>query len=351
MAADLTVNPKLLNSSESEWPWDDPTYVAGTAAGNWKRGSSPSPYTVEINYFKDEHIDDGSNWCLWIFSWYQHSLMDEANERAIRDRFAKLFAEGKDVRDYGPLRTSVLGYLVRVYQERGGVPINKLTSAFELMCKTRRQLQQYAVLNDFNYSEMVYDATVRNIEQGLRGHKLWEYCYWAPEPEDGNNPGQHLHRCAEALWKWFWDNDQQAIEGDDDGGYPSDDQLAKAIFALGWTNHLRVAIERDTEWWNRTTHQGDLRELAMKIDDWLKQFRPDTWEILMKGHAPKDKEDEDVRQAFAYSGLLLEEFLEPEEELYWQRQRWAAAQEREGMRQAGMFTDHQLINASPPVGR
>jgi len=38
-----------------------------------------------------------------------------------------------------------------------------------------------------------------------------------------------------AVFSWFWDNDQSAVENcDDQGGYPSEDQLREAFDALGY---------------------------------------------------------------------------------------------------------------------
>jgi len=41
---------------------------------------------------------------------------------------------------------------------------------------------------------------------------------------------------AGQLLSWFWDNDQSAVENcDDQGGWPTDEQMAEALTELGYT--------------------------------------------------------------------------------------------------------------------
>jgi|TARA_Y100000296_G_C5167216_1_gene255350 hypothetical protein len=83
-----------------------------------------------------------------------------------------------------------------------------------------RSIEDYPVLNEEDYSEREYTATVENIADALGSFDIEN------EPED----------LAGTLFRWFWDNDQGAVESSDDqGGYPSNQQIENALDALGLT--------------------------------------------------------------------------------------------------------------------
>lgn len=79
-------------------------------------------------------------------------------------------------------------------------------------------LADYPLLNDSDYSERQYDATVKNIESN--GPDFGDH----EEPEDWANQ----------VFSWLWDNKQSAIEDHDEhGGYPSEEDICDALDALG----------------------------------------------------------------------------------------------------------------------
>ena len=83
-----------------------------------------------------------------------------------------------------------------------------------------RALENYPVLNEEDYGEREYTATMENIADALRSFDIEN------EPED----------LAGTLYSWFSDNDQGAVENrDDPGGYPSNQEIENALDALGLT--------------------------------------------------------------------------------------------------------------------
>ena len=81
-------------------------------------------------------------------------------------------------------------------------------------------LEEYPVLDDESYSNMEYEATMKNISGHYKRNGMHD-----DVPEDW--PSQ--------MFSWFSNNDQESIEpADGDGGYPSDVQFEKAARALGF---------------------------------------------------------------------------------------------------------------------
>ncbi len=79
-------------------------------------------------------------------------------------------------------------------------------------------IESYPILDESDYSDREYQATVENIENNGRS-------FIKENPPEG---------WASQVFSWFWDNDQSAVEStDDQGGYPSDKQLKEALGALG----------------------------------------------------------------------------------------------------------------------
>lgn len=100
--------------------------------------------------------------------------------------------------------------------------VYRITPVAQFIAELYRQLDNYPILNEEDYSEREYNATLENIESAAS----WFAC-----KNDVELPDNY----ANILFDHFWDNDQSAVENSDDqGGYPSDDQLEFAFIALDW---------------------------------------------------------------------------------------------------------------------
>jgi hypothetical protein len=82
------------------------------------------------------------------------------------------------------------------------------------------QMDNYPVLDESDYSEREYEATLENIADAARSLK---HDYDLPDGWES------------AVFSWFWEHNQSAVENrDDQGGYPSEDDLEEAFAALSY---------------------------------------------------------------------------------------------------------------------
>jgi hypothetical protein len=106
------------------------------------------------------------------------------------------------------------GYSIRVFRD------GQVTEAFRTYFNLQQRLADYPVLDEDDYSNRVYEATLANIADAAwqvgRDHEL---------PEGWERQ----------VFSWLSDHDQGEIENQDDrGGYPSEEALRKAFDGLGY---------------------------------------------------------------------------------------------------------------------
>jgi len=99
--------------------------------------------------------------------------------------------------------------------DAGGEP----TPIFYVLKSWFDALAVYPVADESDYSGREYDATIENIESAGFPFVIDE----APD------------EWSSEAFSWFWDHDQSAVESvDDQGGYPSDDQIKTCLASLGY---------------------------------------------------------------------------------------------------------------------
>lgn len=185
---------------------------AQQAAGNWQKFDS-------FAWF--EKPDDAETWTLVYTSNRDSGLLAQSNAAAINKAIAP-FTDGDDP-DVIPQRHShwacghVDGYAIRVFRN------GQVTPAFAKWCELQDRLADYPVLDEGDYSKREYDATLENIREAGG---------WLARSEGWNLPDDWVS----AVWDWLWDYDDSAVQScDDQGGYPSDDQLRAAFRGLGFS--------------------------------------------------------------------------------------------------------------------
>jgi hypothetical protein len=95
-----------------------------------------------------------------------------------------------------------------------------VTDAFRAYWELSSGLESYPILNDEDYSRREYEATLENI--GDAAYSITSD-YNLPDGWEGE------------VYSWFSDNEPGAIENrDDQGGYPSDDEMRSALDGLGY---------------------------------------------------------------------------------------------------------------------
>lgn len=185
--------------------------AAKAAAGNWRKFDC-------FAWHRESKLHNPDAWSI-IYTHHRDSgLLDQSNAEAIGEALER-FTLGNDP-DVVPEHHShwavgwIAGFSIRVFK-RG-----RITKAFSTYRDIMERLSDYPLLDDTDYSRREYEATLENIADAA-----WRLKRDFELPEGWE---MEVHR-------WFSDNDDSAIENrDDQGGYPSEDELRAAFSALGF---------------------------------------------------------------------------------------------------------------------
>ena len=185
--------------------------AATKAAGNWQDFSC-------FVWFRDSEIEDPQNWAI-IYTHHRDSgLLDQSNAKVI----AKAMATFTDTENPDVVFEShnhwavghIDGFSLKVFRN------GEVTEAFKTYHDLAEQMADYPILDESSYSEMELEATLENLTDAA-----WRLKDTHDLPEDWESQ----------VYEWFSDNDSGAIENhDDQGGYPSQEQLETAFQRLGY---------------------------------------------------------------------------------------------------------------------
>ena len=185
--------------------------AAKAVAGNWKKFNC-------FVWFRRKEIPDADNWAILYTHHRDSRLLDESNATVIQQAM-KPFAEGDDPDVVFESHSHwavgfVDGFSIRVLK-RG-----RVTKAFRIYHELTERMEVYPILDESDYSNREYEATVSNIEDAA-----WRLKKDFVLPEGW----------AEAVYGWLSDNECGELENvDDQGGYPSEEALKRAFAALGY---------------------------------------------------------------------------------------------------------------------
>ncbi len=183
--------------------------AAKLAAGNW----------LEFHCFIwNRQPKDADKWAIIYTHNRDSGLLDQSNASII-EKTLQPFTQGNNPDIVFESHSHwavghVDGFSIRVYK-RG-----KITKAFREYHKLAKRLDDYPILDEEDYSNREYEATFENIADAA-----WRLKNEYDLPEDWQS----------AVYSWFADNNYSAIENvDDQGGYPSEEQLREAFCDLGY---------------------------------------------------------------------------------------------------------------------
>ena len=185
--------------------------AASEAAGNWRR------FTCFV-WDRARELEDPDDWAIIYTHNRDSGLLDLSNADAIA-RALTPFSEADDpdvvFESHAHWAVGhVDGFSVRVFRD------GEITGAFRTYHDLAERLANYPILDEGDYGEREYVATVENIADGawrLKGE------YELPEGWEGD------------VYSWLSDHRQRAVENRDDrGGYPEEDDLRAAFEALGY---------------------------------------------------------------------------------------------------------------------
>ncbi len=185
--------------------------AASEAAGNWQRFQC-------FVWDRERDLDDPEKWAIIYTHNRDSGLLDQSNAEAITEAMEP-FTDGDDpdvvMESHSHWAVGhVDGFSIRVYRN------NEITDAFKTYHDLMEQLDGYPILDEEDHSRREYEATLENINDAawrLKGD------YKLPDGWESE------------VFSWFWDHRQSAVEyRDDQGGYPSEDDLRAAFDALGY---------------------------------------------------------------------------------------------------------------------
>jgi hypothetical protein len=190
--------------------WSDVKGAAEKLAGNWRDFDS-------FVWHRAYDLEDADKWAVWYTSHRDAGLLEQSNEQAINKRLEP-FTEGNDPDLVFERHSSWLvghmdGFSIRVFRADGTI-----TPAFEEFCRIKEELDGYPVLDESDYSQREFDATLENYRQ-----ELWRLRDKLPE-------GWEVE-----IYSWFSDHghDEFIENRDDQGGWAPREKLIEALEALG----------------------------------------------------------------------------------------------------------------------
>lgn len=184
--------------------------AAKEAAGNWRRFDS-------FVWWRQREMDDADRWAIVYASNRDSGLLDQSNA-AVITKALEPFTVGGDPdvvaeRHSHWLVGQVDGFSIRVYDSDGDI-----TEAFRTYFGLQERLETYPVLDESDYSDREFEATLENIEDAA-----WRLKRQFVLPEGW----------ASDVYSWLSDHEPHEIENrDDQGGYPSEEALRSAFEAL-----------------------------------------------------------------------------------------------------------------------
>lgn len=193
--------------------------AAELAAGNWRRFSC-------FVWFRDRELADADKWAVIYTHNRESGLLDQSNAALIEKELTP-FTEGNDPDVVFESHSHwavghVDGFSIRVFR-RG-----RITKAFRKYHELAARMAEYPILDEIDYSNREYEATVENI-----ANAAWRL----------KNDFELPDGWAGEVYSWLSDNCCHEIENSDDqGGYPSEQALKRAFEALGYESTEESAV-------------------------------------------------------------------------------------------------------------
>ena len=180
-------------------------------AGNWHKFQS-------FVWWRSTNLADADQWAIIYTHNRDSGLLDESNGTVIAKRLEE-FTEGDDPDVVSERHDHwvvgwVEGFSIRVFHD------GEITPAFRVYHELAERLEDYPILDESDYSNREYDATIENIE--LSAWRL-KQTFTLPDGWESE------------VFSWFSENKRSVLENvDDKGGWPDEEDLEEAFNALGY---------------------------------------------------------------------------------------------------------------------
>lgn len=185
--------------------------AAKKAAGNWQRFES-------FIWFRSSELKDAQNWAVFYTQNRDSGLLSQSNSAVITAAL-KPFTEGNNpdvvMESHSHwLVGHVVGFSIRIFRRR------KITKAFQAYFELLEQIEAYPILDEPDYSQREYEATIENIDLAA-----WKVKREFVLPEGWESE----------VYSWLSDHDSSQLENrDDQGGWPDEKSLRAAFKSLGY---------------------------------------------------------------------------------------------------------------------
>lgn len=186
--------------------------AAQKAAGNWRKFDS-------FVWWRESELTDPDQWAIFYTAHRDSGLLAQSNA-AVISKALEPFTEGDDpdvvMESHSHWAVGHIdGFSMRVFDSQG-----EISEAFRKYHELTQAMDDYPVLDESDYSDREYEATLENITDAA-----WRLKRQFNLPEGWESE----------VYSWLADNDPSEIENvDDQGGYPSESALKKAFAALGF---------------------------------------------------------------------------------------------------------------------
>lgn len=184
--------------------------AAQKAAGNWKHFDS-------FVWFRDQELQDADQWAV-IYTHNRDSRLLERSNSSVIEKTLEPFAKGNDPDLVFESHSHwvvghVDGFSIRVFDS-----IGEITEAFQTYHELAKAMNEYPILDESDYSDREYSATLVNIADAA-----WRLKHEFDLPDGWEGE----------VYSWLSDHHSGEIENrDDQGGCPSEDALKAAFQAL-----------------------------------------------------------------------------------------------------------------------
>lgn len=185
--------------------------AAQKAAGNWQRFNC-------FVWFRDREIEDPEQWSI-IYTHNRDSRLLNQSNSAFIAKAMEPFAEADDPDVVFESHSHwavghVDGFSIRVFRN------GEITEAFKTHHELAERMDDYPILDESDYSNREYEATLENIKDAA-----WRL------KDEFNLPEAWVGQ----VYDWLSDHRSGEIENkDDQGGYPSEEGLKAAFTALNY---------------------------------------------------------------------------------------------------------------------
>jgi hypothetical protein len=186
--------------------------AAKEAVGNWQEFGS------NFSWYRKYDLESPEDWAIFYTHHRDSDLLELSNAEVITEAMQP-FSEGDNPDVVFETHDSwavghVDGLSVLVFR-RG-----RITKAFRTYHELSLRLADYPVLDEDDYSNRIYEATLENITDAA-----WRVGRQYDLPDGWERQ----------VFVWLSDHDQGEIENQDDrGGYPSEEALRRAFDGLAY---------------------------------------------------------------------------------------------------------------------